>query len=121
MQQVIQNVRTGRLNIASLPKPAVAAGHVLVANRCSVISAGTEKMARELAQKSLLAKATARPDHVRRILDKVRNEGLRNTVQQVLEKLDDPMPMGYCSAGIVIACGHGVQEFKTADRVASNG
>ena len=54
-------------------------------------------------------------------MQKVRNEGLMNTVHQVREKLDDPMPMGYCSAGIVVACGPGVQEFKPGDRVASNG
>ena len=31
------------------------------------------------------------------------------------------MPMGYSSAGVVLACGVGVQGFKPGDRVASNG
>lgn len=121
MQQITQNVRSGLLEIVSVPQPAARANHVVIANHRSVISAGTEKMARDLAQKSLLAKAKERPDHVRRVLDKVRNEGLWNTVQQVQAKLDEPMPMGYCSAGTVIACGEGVQGFKPGDRVASNG
>ncbi|MBP62406.1 MAG: alcohol dehydrogenase [Planctomycetaceae bacterium] len=121
MRQVVQNVNDGQLSIADRPAPCHQTGQVLIANRSSLISAGTEKMARELARKSLLAKARERPDHVRRVLAKVRNEGLWNTVQQVREKLDDPMPMGYCSSGIVLACGAGVQEFQPGDRVASNG
>lgn len=121
MQQIVQSVRTGHLFARHVPNPALQPGRVLIANRMTLISAGTEKIARELAQKSLLAKAKSRPDHVRRVLEKVRNEGLWSTVQQVREKLDDPMPMGYCSAGTVIACGRGVQEFKPGDRVASNG
>ena len=59
-------------------------------------------------------------DHVTRVLEKVRNEGFWNTVQQVREKLDEPMPMGCCSASVVLACGSGVGEFKPADLVASN-
>ena len=78
-------------------------------------------MITSLAKKSLLGKARARPDQVRRVLEKIRNEGFFDTVQQVRKKLDEPMPMGYSSAGIVLACGDGVQEFKPGDRVASNG
>lgn len=78
-------------------------------------------MVMDLAAKSLLGKARERPDHVRRVLEKVRNEGLRNTINAVREKLDEPMTMGYSSAGTVLACGSGVQQFKPGDRVASNG
>lgn len=121
MRQVTQNVRNGRLSLDHVPAPGVRSGHVLIANRYSLISAGTEKMARELAQKSLLAKAKERPDHVKRVIEKARNEGLWKTVEQVREKLSEPMPMGYCSAGVVIGCGSGVGEFKPGDLVASNG
>src|SRR3954462_1136058 len=121
MQQVIQNIRNGRLSVATVPDPVVRAGHLLIANAASIISAGTEKMAMELAQKSLLGKARERPDHVRRVLEKGRNEGLLATIAQVREKLDEPMTMGYSSAGVVLACGEGVQNFKPGDRVASNG
>src|SRR5262249_52087759 len=58
---------------------------------------------------------------VRRVLEKIRNEGLLHTVRQVFAKLDEPLAMGYASAGIVLACGAGVQDFKPGDRVASNG
>jgi predicted dehydrogenase/threonine dehydrogenase-like Zn-dependent dehydrogenase len=121
MQQVIQNVRSGKLQVMAVPDPLVQAGHLLIANVCSIISAGTEKMIMDLAKKSLLGKARERPDHVRRVLQKLRNEGIIRTIQQVFAKLDEPMTMGYSSAGIVLACGAGVQEFKPGDRVASNG
>ena len=121
MKQILQNIRTGERTIASVPAPMVQAGEVLIANRASLVSAGTEKMLMELASKSLLGKAKERPDHVRRVLEKVRNEGLLNTIRQVQKKLGEPMTMGYSSAGVVLACGAGVQDYKPGDRVASNG
>jgi predicted dehydrogenase/threonine dehydrogenase-like Zn-dependent dehydrogenase len=121
MKQITQSVKSGQTRIADIPAPVVRPGHVLIANMASLISAGTEKMIVELTSKSLLGKARARPDHVKRVLEKIKNEGLFNTIRQVREKLDDVMPMGYSSAGIVLATGPGVQEYKPGDRVASNG
>ncbi len=121
LHQVIQNIRNGRLSVKQIPDPMVKPGHVLIANAFSVISAGTERAGIELAKKSLLGKAKERPDQVRRVLEKFKNEGILNTISQVREKLDEPMTMGYSSAGVVLACGDGVQEFKPGDRVASNG
>lgn len=121
MLQITQDIRAGKLRLREVPEPIVRAGHMLIANGCSIISAGTEKMVMDLARKSLLGKARERPDQVRRVLQKLRDEGLFNTLAQVRQKLDEPMPMGYCSAGVVLACGDGVQEFRPGDRVASNG
>lgn len=121
MKQIIQNIHNGKLKVIQVPEPITKAGYVLIANIFSVISAGTEKMAMELAKKSLLGKAMERPDQVRRVLEKWRNEGFFNTLVQVREKLGEPMTMGYSSSGVVLACGAGVQEFKPGDRVASNG
>ena len=121
MQQVLQNIGSGQLCVAAVPDPIVRPGHVLIANACSLISAGTEKMVMDLAKKSLLGKARERPDHVRRVLEKIRNEGFFTTLQQVREKLDESIALGYSSAGVVLACGAGVQEFKPGDRAASNG
>jgi predicted dehydrogenase/threonine dehydrogenase-like Zn-dependent dehydrogenase len=121
MRQIIQNIHNGKLSVVEVPDPMVRAAHVLIANVFSVISAGTDKMVIDLARKSLLGKARERPDQVRRVLEKWRNEGFFNTLAQVREKLDEPMTMGYSSSGVVLACGAGVQEFKPGDRVASNG
>jgi len=119
--QVVQDVRNGTTGVRELPDPIALPGHVLVNTICSVVSAGTERYVVDLARKSLLGKALARPDHVRRVWQKVKQEGLITTMSQVSAKLDEPMPLGYSSAGVVIECGRGVQEFKPGDRVALAG
>jgi predicted dehydrogenase/threonine dehydrogenase-like Zn-dependent dehydrogenase len=119
--QIVQDVRRGDLSVAELPNPTRTTNQVLVANRASLISAGTEKMVMELAQKNLLGKARERPDQVKRVIQKIRSEGLFETVRQVREKLDQPIPLGYSSAGVVVGCGDGVSEYQVGDRIASNG
>ncbi|MFO1021003.1 MAG: bi-domain-containing oxidoreductase [Planctomycetales bacterium] len=114
-------MRNGRLSVSQVPEPLVRPGHVLIQNVCSVISAGTEKMVIDLASKSLIGKARARPDRVRQVIDKMMKQGIVTTVQQVFEKLNEPIGLGYSSAGYVLACGAGVQHLKPGDRVASNG
>ena len=121
MHQVLNDVQRGVVTVARVPAPMAGPGEVLIENRSSVISAGTERMVIELSKKSLLGKARERPDHVRRVIQKIRTEGLVSTLQQVREKLSTPMSMGYSSAGVVIACGADVQGYKPGDRVASNG
>lgn len=119
MQQVVQNVRSGETTVIELPDPSVGRHEVLVAAAASVISAGTEKYVVTLAGRSLLGKARARPDHVRRVIEKVRQEGLRSTLQQVQGKLSEPMSLGYSASGVVIECGDEVHDFKPGDRVAT--
>lgn len=121
MHQIIQDRGSGTLRVAEVPIPIAEAGHVVVANVASVLSAGTERMVRELARGSLLKKARARPDQVRRVLQKVRQEGILPTVRQVRGLLREPMPLGYSSSGVVLACGSGVEGLRPGDRVASNG
>ena len=43
------------------------------------------------------------------------------TLETVFNKLGEPLPLGYCNVGKVIAVGDGVAEFQVGDRVASNG
>jgi predicted dehydrogenase len=121
MLQVVQDIGSGKTLVRRLPDPIAPPGHIVVGNVASLVSAGTERYVVDLARKNLLAKARARPDHVRRVLQKMKSEGLLVTAQQVLAKLDEPMPLGYSSAGIVLECGRGVQEFKPGDRVATAG
>src|SRR5262249_17564528 len=99
--------------------PQIASQHVLLETMSSAISAGTERSLVDLARKSLIGKALSRPKDVKRVLEKIKSEGLRTAYEQASARLDEPMPLGYSAAGIVLACGAGVQEFKPGERVAA--
>ena len=121
MKQVLQHLRTGLLEIADLPTPKVSRGHVLIQTQASVISSGTEKMFLEFGQANLWQKARQQPDKVKQVLEKLQTDGIIPTVEAVYRKLDNPMPLGYSNAGIVLEVGADVRGFQVGDRVASNG
>jgi predicted dehydrogenase len=119
VKQVVQNIRSGVTAVREVPEPSPQRHDVLIANAASLLSAGTERYVVTLARQNLLAKARQRPDDVKRVFQKIRQEGLRSTLTQVRARLDDPMPLGYSSAGIVLATGDAVSAFKPGDRVAA--
>jgi predicted dehydrogenase/threonine dehydrogenase-like Zn-dependent dehydrogenase len=121
MKQIVQNPKTGKLEMIEVPVPAVTAGHVLVRNHYSVVSPGTERMALEFARKSLLGKARSRPDLVKQVFNKVKQEGPLTTYRAVMNRLDVLQPLGYSCAGVVEAVGEGIGKFAPGDRVACAG
>ncbi|HEB91093.1 MAG TPA: oxidoreductase, partial [Deltaproteobacteria bacterium] len=121
MKQILQNARTGSLELVEVPAPAVGTGQILVRNVYSVMSPGTEKMAMDFARKSMLGKARSRPDLVKQVTRKLRQEGPLPTYRTVMNRLDAPQPLGYASAGIVEEVGPGVTSFAPGDRVACAG
>jgi threonine dehydrogenase-like Zn-dependent dehydrogenase len=118
MKQLTQSYRTGKLDLAVVPAPAPRDGHVIVQTRASLVSVGTEKYMLELASKTLLGKALARPDLVRQVIAKAQAEGPLEAWRQSMGRLDAPVPLGYSSAGIVQSVGQGVEKFAVGDRVA---
>lgn len=121
MKQIIQSFKTGETIIEDVPAPQVRRGCVLIQTTRSLVSLGTERMLVEFGKSNLIQKARQQPDKVKQVLDKIKTEGLMPTLEAVFNKLGEPLPLGYCNVGRVIAVGDGVSEFKVGDRVASNG
>jgi len=121
MKQVLQNMKTGETQVEDVPVPQVGEGTALVKTNVSLVSAGTERMLVEFAKQSLAGKAKSRPDLARQVLNKARREGLIPTIDAALNKLDQPMVLGYSSAGTIVKVGPGLEGFKEGDRVACGG
>lgn len=121
MKQIIQNLKTGEIIFEDVATPGVKPGHLLIQTTCSLISPGTERMIVDFGRSSYLAKARQQPEKVKQVLDKIRTDGLLQTVEAVMAKLDQAIPLGYCNVGRVLAVGQGVEGFAVGDRVVSNG
>lgn len=121
MKQLLQNIKTGKTSVEEVPVPAPREGQALVRVQASLVSAGTERMIVEFAEKSLVGKARSRPDLVKQVLDKAKREGVMPTLQAAFNRLDQPMPLGYSSAGVIVALGKDMPGFKIGQRVACAG
>lgn len=121
MKQLLQNLRDGRTTVVDVPRPNARPGTALIRTAASLVSAGTERTLVEFAEKSLVGKARSRPDLVRQVIDKARREGILPTLQAAFNRLNQPMPLGYSSAGTIIALGRGMDDFQVGERVACAG
>ena len=121
MKQVIQNFKSGELYVGDVPVPSLQERYILVENKFSLISAGTERGTVGMGKASLLGKAKKRPDLVKQVMASVKKEGLKATFDKVKTKLDSLVALGYSSAGVVAASLDSNGEFKPGDRVACAG
>lgn len=121
MKQLLQDLKNGEILLEEIPLPNCGVNEVLIKTERSLISPGTERMLLEFGRSSYIQKARQQPDKVKMVLDKIKTDGLVPTLETVFAKLGEPMPLGYCNAGIVIDVGSNVTNFKVGDRVVSNG
>lgn len=127
MKQILQNLQNGTTAVVEAPSPQAGAGQLLIQTKRSLISAGTERMLVDFGKAGLIDKARQQPEKVKQVLDKVRTDGLLTTVDAVRAKLGQPIPLGYCNAGVVVEVGAGAPghshtaRFAVGDRVVSNG
>jgi predicted dehydrogenase/threonine dehydrogenase-like Zn-dependent dehydrogenase len=121
LKQIIQSFKTGETILEEVPAPKVRPGYVLIRTSRSLVSLGTERMLVEFGRANMFQKAMQQPDRVKQVLSKVKTEGLKPTLNAVFNKLGQPLPLGYCNVGTVMAVGDDVEDFSIGDRVASNG
>ena len=121
MKQILQSLKTGSTEKVDIPCPRSRPGHVLIHSTRTLVSAGTERMLVDFGKANFIEKARQQPEKVRMVLDKVKTDGIMPTLEAVRNKLDQPLPMGYCNVGTVLEVGAGVMGFSVGDRVASNG
>lgn len=119
MKQIFQNLSNGKTSLFEVPCPQVTKGSLLIKTCNTLVSVGTERMLIEFGKANLIDKARQQPDKVKMVLSKVKNDGLLSTMDAVRSKLDQPIPLGYCNAGIVLETT--VDGFSVGDRVISNG
>src|SRR4029079_16051410 len=121
MKQIIQNFKTGKLSVEDVPLPSLSKGMVMIENKFSLISAGTERSTVKVAIANLIGKAKQGPDLVAQVMQNIRKEGLMATIEKVRTKLDSLKALGYSTAGTVVASMDTNNFFKPGDRVACAG
>jgi predicted dehydrogenase/threonine dehydrogenase-like Zn-dependent dehydrogenase len=121
VKQILQSLKTGATEVIQVPVPKVSDGRVLIHSLNTLVSTGTEKMLVEFGKAGWIEKAHKQPDKVRMVIDKIKTDGLQPTLDAVFNKLDQPLPLGYCNVGCIGQLGKGVQGFEIGERVISNG
>ena len=121
MKQVTQRLRDGRVEVLDVPAPTVSPEGVLIDVRASLLSAGTERSKVQAGRKNLVQKARSRPDQVALVVEKARRDGIKDTVAAVRARLDEPSPLGYSAAGVVLSVGALVRDLAPGDHVACGG
>src|SRR6201990_870698 len=121
MKQIAQNYKSGELLVVDAPVPSCRPRGVLVRSLFSLISTGTEMMKLTEARLSMVGKARARPDQVRKVLDSVTQQGAVASVKKVMNRLDSYTPLGYSLCGVVTEVGRGAEEFRVGQVVAAAG
>lgn len=121
MKQLIQQLKSGQMEVIDVPSPSISNGQILVKNSFSVISSGTEGKTVADARKGYISKARSRQKEVAHVIELVKNQGLKSAYEIVMNKLEAPSTLGYSCAGEVIEVGPGINDIKPGDIVACGG
>lgn len=121
MKQILQSLKTGKTELAEIPVPKLSSGQLLIATSCTLVSSGTEKMMIDFGRAGWVGKFRQQPDKVKAVIDKIKTDGIGTTLNAILTKLDQPLPLGYCNVGRILEIPPGFNGYKINDRVINNG
>lgn len=121
MKQILQHLNNGKTELMDVPTPSISNQKILIESTQSLLSMGTEKMLVDFGRANIINKALQQPDKVKQVIQKIGTDGISTTLNAVNNKLNVPVPLGYCNVGTVAACGIEAKDFKVGDRVVSNG
>lgn len=121
MKQIVQSLKTGSTEIIEFPVPKIKPGHILIQSTYSLVSIGTERSTVTGTKQSLISRAKKNPEKILKLLELVKNNGIKKTISSISNQIDQFFPLGYCNSGIVIEVGDNINDIKIGDRVVSNG
>jgi predicted dehydrogenase/threonine dehydrogenase-like Zn-dependent dehydrogenase len=119
MKQLL--VRKGSVVVSDVPAPTVGARNILVRLRHSCVSIGTEVAGVRMSAMPLWKRALKQPHHARKVVQLMRDQGVKRTWDRVTGMLAAGTPTGYSAAGEVVAVGEMVDGFAVGDLVACAG
>jgi len=119
MKQVV--LKSGKVAVKEVPPPTCCDNEVLVANAYSAISVGTELDMITTGKHSLLLKALKNPDLIKKALNYMKSKGIKEALSATRQFQESLIPLGYSSAGFVIAKGKNVTDINVGDKVACAG
>src|SRR5262249_13181961 len=113
MKQVL--VRSGGIAGEEAPAPAPGPRQIPVSFAYWCVGAGAELAGLRRSALPLYRRALKQPEHVRRALEMIREQGVVRTWERISGKLAAGSPTGYSAAGTVVGVGHEVEGFAAGD------
>lgn len=119
MKQVF--IKKGDVLVTEVSSPTINEDEILVRVYYSCISSGTELAGIAMSAKPLYRKAMEKPQNISKVLNMIKEKGLKDTILKIKSKTDSKNPTGYSASGIVLEAGGNITGFKPGDRVACTG
>jgi len=114
-------IKKGKVLGATVPEPETKEKEIKIKTFNSCILPATETGIIANSGKSLFRKAKEKPEKVMRVLNTIKNEGIKSAYSMVTNLLNLGSPVGYSLRGIITELSKNVNEFEIGDLIAVAG